>query len=59
MPGKNWLTSRTLWTNLIAIGASFVAKKFGVDIDAQDQIAILGIINIGLRVITKQPITFS
>lgn len=56
---KTWLSSRTLWVNAIAIASSFVAPKLGVVIDAETQIAILGVINLILRIITKQPITFT
>ena len=56
---KSVLFSRTLWTNIVAVGASFAASKLGVQIDAETQIAILGVINLILRIVTKQPVAFS
>jgi len=59
MDSTNWLKSKTLWANVVAIAAGFAAKQFGIDIDASTQVAILGVINLALRVITKTPISWS
>jgi hypothetical protein len=59
MDTKSILFSKTIWTNIVAVGASFAASKFGIQIDAATQIAILGVINLILRIVTKQPVTFS
>lgn len=55
---KNFLKSRTIWVNIIAIIAFFVQKKFGFVIDETLQMQILGVINIGLRFITKEPVAW-
>jgi len=59
MDTKSILFSKTIWTNIVAVGASFAASKLGVEIDAETQIAILGVLNLILRVVTKQPVAFS
>ncbi len=56
---KPWYLSKTLWVNAIAVGASFAAGHFNLQIDIQDQVAILGVINLALRAITKQPVSWS
>lgn len=59
MEAKSILFSKTLWANVVAVGASFAAAKFGIQIDAEAQIAILGVLNLILRIVTKQPVAFS
>lgn len=59
MDTTKWYLSKTLWTNFVAIAAGFAAKQAGIDIPAQDQVAILGVINIILRVVTKQPVSWT
>lgn len=59
MDNTKWFMSKTLWANAVAIAAGFAAKQFGIDIDASTQVAILGVINLALRVITKTPISWS
>ena len=54
---KKWYQSRTLWTNIIAVFAVPIAVKFGIEITAEDSVAILALINLALRVITKQPLS--
>lgn len=56
---KSWLLSRTIWANVVAVAAGFAAQKFGIQIDAATQVAILGVINLVLRVVTKQPVAWS
>lgn len=51
--------SKTLYINLIAMCAPTIAQRFGVTITAEDQVYILGIVNIVLRIITKQPVSWS
>ena len=59
MDPKSVFTSKTLWVNVLAIGAGFLAPKLGVTISAEDQVAALGVINLILRMITKQPIAWT
>ena len=57
MESKKWYQSRTLWTNIIAVFAVPIAVKFGIEITAEDSVAILALINLLLRIITKQPLS--
>ena len=58
--GKHAATSKTVLANIIAIGAGYAANKFGFEIGAEDQVAILGVLNIILRVFfTKGPVRLS
>ena len=50
---KVWYRSRALWTNLIALLA-----VFGLDITAEEGVAILAVINIVLRLVTKEELTW-
>jgi hypothetical protein len=59
MSNTKWFASKTLWANVVAIAAGFAAKQFGLEIDASTQVAILGVINLALRAITKTPISWS
>lgn len=54
METKKWWQSKTLWANAVALLASLIQEATGTDIiDAQGQIAILSVINMGLRAVTK------
>ena len=59
MESKSWYLSKTLWVNLISIGA-IIGAAYGLDIDTETQAVlatgILAVVNIILRLITKQPI---
>jgi len=59
MDTKSWYLSKTLWVNVIAVAAAFGAKQAGIQISAEDQVAALGVINLILRVVTKQPVAWS
>lgn len=58
MEPKSWYLSRTLWVNAIAFIALLI-QSFGTGfvIGAEEQVGILAVINILLRLITKQPIS--
>ena len=53
MGQKKWYRSRMLWTNLIALLA-----LFGFEVNAEEVVAILAVINILLRLITKEGLTW-
>ena len=53
MGQKKWYRSRMLWTNLIALAA-----VFGLEITAEEGVAILAVINIILRLVTKEELTW-
>ena len=54
--GKKWYKSKTLWVNLIALVALFLNDKLGFPLPQEEQMAILAVVNIILRFITKEPI---
>ena len=58
MDSKPWYTSKTLWVNFIAFVALAI-QSFGTGfvIGAEEQVGILAVLNIILRLITKQPIS--
>lgn len=61
--GKNWIKSKTIWTNVTAI-ITIIAAKFGFDIDPNSEFymmlpTIMALVNIYLRKITDTPIKLS
>ena len=54
--GKRWFLSKVLWVNAIAVLALWLQLKFGFVVSAEEQIAIIAVINILLRLVTKQPL---
>ena len=55
---KKFYLSKTFWINIIAIAAILAQTQIGFVIEPQSQAAILAVINLGLRAITKQPISW-
>ena len=55
---KNWYSSKTLWINIIALVAFIAQKIWGYVIPATTQVEILIVINIILRLITKEEIVW-
>jgi hypothetical protein len=53
---KKWYQSKTLWSNLVAAAAIFVSGNFGVELTAEETGAALVVINLILRLWTKQPL---
>lgn len=58
MKGKKFWLSKTFWVNLISIVAILVQSFTGFVIDPEKQVAILGFINMALRFVTKEPVTW-
>ena len=54
MNTKRWYTSKTLWVNLLAIVALVAQAELGYVLDAEAQAALLAVINLILRIITKK-----
>lgn len=50
--------SKTLWVNAIALVALVVQTQTGMVIDPSAQVAILGFVNVILRTITKDAVTW-
>jgi hypothetical protein len=55
---KLWYTSKTLWANVLGIAAFLLQSQVGFLIPAEYQAAGLGAVNLGLRAITGQPLSF-
>jgi len=55
---KAWWMSKTIWTNLLALVGSLVIA-LGYDAGRWAEIAtvLLAVVNLGLRLVTKEPIT--
>ena len=60
MESKKWYTSKTLIVNVIAIIGIILNSLYGVELDAELQAtlatAVLGVINIALRLVTSKRI---
>lgn len=56
MNGKAWWKSKTLWVNLIAVGVFIVQMLTGFVVDVEAQAGILAVINLILRLITREPL---
>jgi len=56
---KKWYKSKTFWVNLIAIGSIIARSEFGLILTIEGEIALLAIINLILRKITKEEIEWS
>ncbi len=55
---KQYLTSKTLWFNIVALIAIITAGQFDFVLDGTMQAAMLVVINIVLRVITKEELVW-
>ena len=56
MESKSIFMSKTFWVNILAIVVMVVQTQTGFVIDAEYQAAVLMILNLVLRAITKQPV---
>jgi len=56
---KSVFLSKTLWVNIIAIVGLFSTSKLGFEINGELTAQILAVINLLLRLITKEPVTWS
>ena len=56
--GKSFLTSKTLWVNTIAFAAIVVQGFTGFAIDPVLQAGALTVINVILRAVTKEAVSF-
>lgn len=55
---KEWYLSKTFWLNMVALLVIIVQNYTGFIIDAESQAAILIVINLILRAVTGEEITF-
>lgn len=58
MEAKKWYTSKTLWVNILAIAGDVVLNLTGHALPVGWDITVLGGINMILRFITKQPVSW-
>jgi hypothetical protein len=56
---KKWYKSKTLWVNIIAIAGIIVRAELGYVLIPEGEVALLALINLVLRVITKEEIDWS
>ena len=56
--GKSLWKSKTFWTNVVALLAMIVQSTVGFALSAEAQIGILAIVNVVLRAVTKEPISW-
>ena len=60
MEPKAWYLSKALWLNIIGIFWILFAEKLGLPtLDPELETSILAVLNILVRLITKQPIGLS
>lgn len=59
METKSIFTSKTFWLNGITLVSGLIMKFTGFEIDEGSTLAILGVINIILRAVTKTPVNWS
>jgi hypothetical protein len=55
---KKWYTSKTIWVNTLALLALVAQTQTGFIFSLEMQASVLSLINLGLRVITKEEITW-
>ena len=51
---KDWWKSKTLWINTIAIASIIIRAELGWTITPEHEVLALGIVNLVLRLITKE-----
>jgi hypothetical protein len=56
---KSFLSSKVLWVNLLAILALALSTFFDVDLGAGWEAPVLAVVNMILRLVTKQPVGWS
>jgi len=56
--GKKWYRSWTVWTNLVGILVVVLLNYFGVKLGPEDIAAVMGVINIILRLVSKDTVGF-
>lgn len=55
---KKWYTSKTIWVNALALAALVAQTQTGFIFSLEMQTFVLSLINVGLRTITKEEITW-
>lgn len=52
--GKKWFRSKTIWTNGIVVLGLGINRYCGIELDAETTTGILAVVNLVLRLITKE-----
>ncbi len=53
---KKWYKSKTFWINIISLVGTVTLLEFGYEITPEMAVTFLGVINLMLRLITKEEI---
>lgn len=53
---KTLLKSKTFWVNIVAAGAILAQAYLGITVYPEEQVALLVVINLILRIVTKEEI---
>lgn len=56
--GKKPWRSKQLWANAIAMVAAVLSRYAGVELSAEDSLIVLAMVNVVLRMVTKEPVGF-
>lgn len=56
MNGKRSWRSKTLWANILSLAAIVIQTKTGYIVAPEIQASVLSLLNVGLRLITKEKI---
>ena len=56
---KNYITSKTLWVNFVALAGIIAQGQFGFVIDPAAQLAMLTVINLLLRAVTGEELVWN
>jgi hypothetical protein len=56
--GKMILTSKTIWVNVIALALASIQIKTGLVIPGELQGILLALVNVILRMVTKEPVAW-
>ena len=55
---KKWYFSKTVWINFFALAAIYLQTEFGFILSPELQASALTLINLGLRAVTKEQVTW-
>ena len=55
---KQWLKSKTLWVNIIAVAVIIIQGQYGYVVTPELQLGVLATINFVLRLISKEDIVW-
>jgi hypothetical protein len=53
---KPFWKSKTIWVNAIVLAAMVIQMQTGFIVSPEEQIGILAVVNLVLRVVTKEPL---